>query len=76
MKRTHTSVFDTVGMDGDVFQCEKIVGKRLAMVGITRWNVKWAGYASYRTKKHTHVQLIQLSTYITHTHTQVHLQHM
>jgi hypothetical protein len=31
-KRTPTSVFDTVGQHDDVFQGEKIMGKRLAMV--------------------------------------------
>ena len=29
----------TVGTDDDIFQCEKIVDKRLAK-GVTQWNVK------------------------------------
>jgi hypothetical protein len=32
MKRSPTSVLDKVGKDDDVFQCEKIVGKLLAMI--------------------------------------------
>ena len=46
MKRTLTSVFNTIGKDDDVFQCKKIAGTGLAMGGITHWNVKWAGYGT------------------------------
>ena len=42
-KRTPTSAFDPAAKDDDVYQCERIVGKRLAK-GITVYCVKWAGY--------------------------------
>eukprot|EP00966_Prymnesium_polylepis_P002534 58444-Prymnesium_polylepis.1 len=42
-KRTPTSAFD--GAAGkDIYEPEKILGKRLAKGGITQYNVKWVGY--------------------------------
>ena len=35
--------FDPAAKDDDFYQCERIVGKRLAK-GVTQYCVKWAGY--------------------------------
>ena len=47
-KRTPTSSFDPAAKDDDVYQCERIVGKRLAK-GVTQYCVKWAGATRQRT---------------------------
>ena len=43
VKRTPTSAFDAAANDDNVYQCEKIVGQRLAK-GVTQFCVTWAGY--------------------------------
>ena len=41
IKRTPTSAFDPAANDDDIYQCEKIVGQRLAK-GVTQYLAQWA----------------------------------